>query len=437
MRLGGDGQRAGRGPRRAWGAAALAGVGLAFGLNASAGGDKIAKHSIFADDGAQLALVEPLRFALVGNTRGPVPAADGARLTKARPGSAKAIIADIAALVGTPEGPQALFHLGDGVESGSAGAFKLLDKRWIEVLASSTPHPAGKARLKAVYVAGDREAAGDERYEALGAAFPELGADIGFQRVASWTAFDLQSEGKTWRFLVLDPAKERLGSRWTEQLGWIKRTLDPKTGGKFDGMVILMHDPVLDLGGKAPAMNLGGGPEELVDLVEGSIGVSRLRAVISAGHHTHQVLLPDGPLGVLHLGVGGGGAPADDLMRWAPADSAGRAADVPLEPMFDLTLMDQLDRVNRAEGLPPQVVDQAKARDSFEGFTGAYNAGAFPVQGWWTGTLRGDTLRLAFRYLKPDGSFEEVYQIEHRGADGWAPKKLTTKAPRSTAELVE
>ncbi len=422
---------------RSWGAAALVVLGLSPGGGAVAGGDKTAKHSIFADDGASLALVEPLRFALVGNTRGVVPAADGARMAKVRAGATKSIIADMGALVGTPEGPQVLIHLGDAVEAGSAGAFKLLDKRWLEVLASSSPHPTGKARLKAVYVAGDREAAGDDRYEALGAAFPEIGADIGFQRVATWSSFDLQSEGKTWRFLVLDPAKERLGSRWTEQLGWIKRTLDPKTGGKFDGMVILMHDPVLDLGGKEPAMNLGGGPEELVDLVEGTIGVSRLRAVISAGHHTHQVLLPDGPLGVLHLGVGGGGAPADDLMRWAPADRAGRAADVPLEPMFDITLMDQLDRVNRADGLPPQVVDQAKARDTYEGFTGAYNGGAFPVQGWWTGSLRGDTLRLGFRFLKSDGSFEEIYQIEYRGSDGWAPKKLTTKAPRSTAELVE
>ena len=413
-----------------------AGLGLPAG-GAVAGGEKVAKHSIFADDGATLSLSEPLRFAVVGNTRAAVPSADGARLTKARPGIAKAIVADIGAHIGEEGGPQLLVHLGDGVESGGAGPFKQLDKRWIEVLASSTPHPAGKARLKAVYVAGDREAAGDDRYEALGAAFPEIGADIGYQRVATWSSFDLKSKGKTWRFLVLDPARDRLGSRWTEQLGWIKRTLDPKTGGSFDHMVVLMHDPVVDLGGKEPEMNIGGGPAELVDLVEGLIGVSRLRAVLSAGHHTHQVALPEGPLGVLHLGVGGGGAPADDLMRWAPADAAGRAVDVPLEPMFDLSLMEQLDRWNRAEALPPQVVDQAKARDSYEGFTGAYNGGAFPVQGWWTGTLDGDSLRFTFHYLKLDGTFEDIYQIELRGTDGWAPKKLTKAAARSTAELVE
>lgn len=424
----------------AWGrwAAGMAASLVVLGVDAgSQADDKAPKHSIFADDGAKLELAAPLRLALVGNTRGVVATADGARAAKVKAGSTKLIIADIAAAMATEGGPQALVHLGDGVESGAAGDWRQLDKRWIEVLASSTPHPQGKPRLKAIWVAGDREAAGDERYVGLGEAFPEIGADIGYQRVATWSAFDLSQGGATWRFLVLDPAKDRLGSRWTEQLGWIKRTLDPKTGGKYDGLVILMHDPVLDLGGKTPAMNVGGGPAELVDLVEGTIGVSRLRAVISAGHHTHQVLLPDGPLGTLHLGVGGGGAPADDLSRWAAADAAGRAVDVPLEPIFDLALMEQLDRANRAEGLPPNVVDQAKARGAFEGFTAGYAGGAFPVQGWWSATLAGNSLELRFHFLKLDGSLEPIYQVSYTPQRGWAPTKLGAKTTRTAAELVE
>ena len=52
---------------------------------------------------------------------------------------------------------------------------------------------------------------------------------------------------------------------------------------------------------------------------------------------------PSGPVGA---------GPAMALRRWGPADSAGRNEDVQLEPMFDLALMQSLERRNRQEELP-------------------------------------------------------------------------------------
>jgi hypothetical protein len=107
------------------------------------------------------------------------------------------------------------------------------------------------------------------------------------------------------------------------------------------------------------------------------------------------------------------------------------------EREFGLSVMEQLDRANRGEGLPPNVVDQAKARGAFEGFTAAYAGGAFPVQGWWSATLAGNSLELRFHYLKLDGTLEAIYQVAYTPQRGWAPAKLGAKTTRSAAELVE
>jgi hypothetical protein len=261
---------------------------------------------------------------------------------------------------------------------------------------------------------------GDDRYFTMGDTFPKLGTDIGFGRVATWYHFDLQSQDTTWRFLVVDPRQEALGSRWTEQMGWVERTLAEPD---FDFLVVVMHDPLFDLGGRLPDMNRGGGPQELLAEIEDRIGVLRLRAVISAGHHTNQVLLPDGPRGALHIGIGGAGPVQENLMRWAAADGAGRAAEVNLEPIFDLAMLDQLDRWNRDHGLPEAVIDEAKARGSFEGFTAAYNARHFPIAGWWSMTVDGGVMVFDYHYRRLDGEFVNVYRLQHQPEEGWIPSR--------------
>ncbi len=383
--------------------------------------DKLPNHPLLADDGETLRASEPLVFALIGNTRAPLATSDLAVGMSIHNGIREAVVDDISAKASEDGGPAVLWMLGDHVRKGAASEWKAMDKQLARILDGAKP-PKGETprQLRALPVAGDHEGEGDERYFGYGDTFPNVGADIGFGRVASWYEFDLQTGGKTWRFMVVDPRREALGSRWTEQMGWVERTLkDPK----FDFLVVVMHDPVFDLGGRTPAMNIGEGPLELLEEIEDKIGVQRLRAVISAGHHTNQVLMPDGPRGALHLGVGGAGPVQDNLMRWAAADQAGRAAEVNLEPLFDLALLEQMDRWNRDHGLPDAVVDEAKARGSFEGFTAAYNARQFPVAGWWSMRVDGGVMVLDFHYRKLDGTFANIYRLQHQPEIGWIPSR--------------
>jgi hypothetical protein len=203
-------------------------------------------------------------------------------------------------------------------------------------------------------------------------------------------------------------------------MGWVERTLAEPD---FDFLVVVMHDPLFDLGGRLPDMNRGGGPQELLAEIEDRIGVLRLRAVISAGHHTNQVLLPDGPRGALHIGIGGAGPVQENLMRWAAADGAGRAAEVNLEPIFDLAMLDQLDRWNRDHGLPEAVIDEAKARGAFDGFTAAYNARHFPIAGWWSMRVDGGVMVFDYHYRRLDGEFVNVYRLQHQPEVGWIPSR--------------
>lgn len=384
--------------------------------------NRITNHPLLVDDGETLRASEPLVFAMIGNTRGPVAGADlavGLNIHKEIRGQVVEHIASKAAQEG---GPALLWMLGDHVRKGSApGDWKAMDKALGAILDGAKPPKGTEPRqLRAIPVAGDHEGEGDERYFGFGDAFPGVGADIGFGRVATWYHFDLQAGDVTWRFMVVDPRKEALGSRWTEQMGWVDRTLKEP---KFDYLVVVMHDPVFDLGGRQPDMNRGGGSLDLLEEIEDRIGVLRLRAVITAGHHTNQVLMPDGPRGALHVGMGGAGPVQDSLMRWAAADDAGRAAEVNLEPIFDLAVLDQLDRWNRDHGLPDVVIDEAKARGQFEGFTAAYNARQFPVAGWWEMRIDGSVMVLDYHYRKLDGSFVNIYRAQHQPEVGWIPSR--------------
>jgi hypothetical protein len=376
---------------------------------------RIAGHALVADDGGKVAADGLVMFAVVGNTRDPVPAVDNALGGIPVPGAADAILGDIAARAGKG-GPRFLLHLGDAVRISTSSEWNRFSARTRGLL---QPHAGGDG-VPGLLVAGDRDAAGDDRYRGLGAAFPGTGADIGYNRVATWSSFDIASAGKVWRVLVLDSGKERLGSRWTEQRNYVQRVVKK---GEYDGILIFMHDPVLDLAGREADMNRGGGPAELLDWVEESVGLLKVRAVFGAGHHAAQVILPDGPFGAAHIGAGGGGAPAEPLRRWGGADQAGRNEDLQLEPVFDLALMTALDIEARRIELPPVLVDQAKARGSYAGFTGAYAPAALPVTGWWQVSVYGETLDLLFRFRAPDGTFTDLYRLTLDPKDGWKPSR--------------
>jgi hypothetical protein len=376
---------------------------------------RIADHALYADDGGETATDGAVTFAVVGNTRETVPGLDRAGGGFYHgPEVTQSIISDISIAAG-PAGPSFVVHMGDGVRASNAAEWARFDERTKHLLRT----PGEETGLPAIPVAGDREAAGDKRYIGMEGAWPGLGAEIGYNRVATWSAMDLKTAGHTWRIMVLDSGKERLGSRWNEQRNWIKRA----TRGDYDGILLFMHDPVLDLGTRQDVMNAGGGPAELLEYVEEATQMLKVRAVFGAGHHTNQVLLPDGPFGAAHVGAGGGGAPAEALRRWGPADAAGRNEDVQLEAIFDLALMEALGRWNRANELPEQVMDEAKARDTFKGFTGAYDGQHFPTYGWWQVTAYGGSLDLIFHFRAPSLEFRDIYRLHFDEEKGWRPSR--------------
>ena len=133
-------------------------------------------------------------------------------------------------------------------------------------------------------VMGDREGRLDIRYRGAEGAFPGTGAAIGFNRVGSWSAFDVETGDQTWRLLFLDSNKAKLGSRWREQLAWIPRALE----GEMDGILLFMHEPLYDLGGSEPSMNRNGAPHELLQLIEDHSSLTGLVAVFTGGSHTSQ-----------------------------------------------------------------------------------------------------------------------------------------------------
>ncbi len=384
--------------------------------------DKVSNHVLLADDGARVGNDGPVIFAVLGNARRAIPAIE--RVSGGvYHGDAvlQDIVSNIASQVGQPGGPGFMVLTGDMVRASSAKEWSWFDQRFAPVLLGGSPAPAGDPpRMRGVPVAGDREAAGDSRYEGMEGAWPGIGADIGHNRVATWYAFDFNANGTRWRIMVLDSAKATLGSRWTEQLAWIQRSV----GGDFDGVLVFMHDPVFDLAGATSDMNRGGGPAELIETLEDAVGLQKLRGVFSAGHHSNQVMLPDGPFGAIHVGAGGAGAPAELLRRWGGADAAERAIDVQLDPMFDLALIDGLDRWVADHEVPDTVIDQAKARGSYEGFTGGFDPKHYPIHGWWTVSLNGPTASLIFHQRRMDGVFADVYKASFDPGNGWRGAKL-------------
>lgn len=387
---------------------------------------RVNDHRLYADDRAVRSTDGAVTFAVVGNTRGTVPGLDraaGAHFHGAAVGTS--IMEDIRGRVG-PAGPRFLVHMGDGVRGSTVFEWGAFDRRMEGLLlrgAGDDEVTPGAAGIPGVPVAGDREAAGDKRFRGLEGAWPGVGAEIGYNRVATWSQFDLETAGHTWRVLVMDSGKSRLGSRWNEQRNWIKRVVK----GEYDGLLLFMHDPVLDLGTREDVMNVGGGPAELLELIEAETGMMKVPLVFAGGTHTSQALLPDGPFGTAHLGAGGGGAPAMALRRWGPADTAGRNEDVQLEPMFDLALMQAFERWSRQTEIPAVAMDEARASGSFEGFTGAYHPEHFPTYGWWQVTAYGETLDCIFRLRTPDGAFRDIYRLHFAPANGWKASRLDVR----------
>ena len=358
-------------------------------------------------DGEKVEVDGALSLAVVGNLRERVGAQDTAagRLAPWK-GVTESIVADIVSAE-----PDGVVLMGDAVRSGKKGEYKRLLKRAGALLDGS---------MRVMPVVGEHESMRDDRLAVWGSTFPGAGADIGFNRTASWYAVDVETDGYLYRLLVLDTNKQAMGSRWREQMAWLD---DVALEGRYKGLLVFMHHSQLELAGAEPRMNDNEVAGEMLEIIEDQVGLGKLRAVFSADGHVSEVMLPDGPLGVLYVGAGGGGAPADDLSRWANGADAGRPGDVNLHVLYDVAILKALDYWADDHEVPQLVLDQAKAENSFEGFRPVISARHMPTYGWFRLTLEGEAIQVDFRHHLPDGTLQDRYAIHYSGDNGWIPGK--------------
>jgi hypothetical protein len=377
--------------------------------------DKVAGHSIYADDGQQVTAPRTLTFAVVGNTFGSLVKEEGEREPEAGDISINDVLVDDLAAQLRHERFSFVVLMGDLVAASTHKAWAAFDLTMRNLFDGDTAPESPRIRTKVIPVVGEREAWGDRFLTGFGAAFPGVGSDIGYNRVAGWYAFDATVRDATWRFLVLDTNKKALGPRWKEQLYWIPRAVGQ---GEYDHLVVFMHHPLLTLVPEGDA-NRDGAPAELLELVEDSIGLMKLRAVFMADPGTSEAYMVGGRFGTLHVTAGGGGGEADDLQRWGHVRAAGIEA-TQLEPIFDVTMLNAFNERALAHEFPEVIIDAARAERSYEGFPGVYDSRYFPLHGYWWVEIEGHEMAVVFRLFDGhDGSFGDVYRIGYTEENGW------------------
>ena len=377
---------------------------------------KVPSQDIYMDDGQVTEAETALEFAVVGNVRPSKPGEPEASKRVAYKGVTPAIVKDISATI--QEGRTGfLVLLGDLVPTSSLAAWKQFTSTWVSTISGSEP-PEGPVRTRVVPVAGDDEAAGDDRYFGFGAAFPGVGADIGFNRVASWYHFDAKVGGHRWRFLVVDTNKESLGSRWDEQTAYIEDVLGNQQKD-YDSLLVFMHHPLITLA-YGQKSNANEAPKELLDTVDGATRIGALKAVFAAHSTTNELFLPHGKFGELYVNAGGGGAPADTIERWGHADAAG-FTDVKQETTFDFAMLREFEKQAETRKCSSVALDHAKSDNSWKGFPGAYEASCMPLYGWWDVALTGEKMELTYRQLQPDNTLKPIFTADYAGNKaGWA-----------------
>ena len=369
---------------------------------------KIADHDIYADEEDQLTADGPLRFAVVGNLREPLPLNDRLNQRGEHEGVTEALVADLRRSVDRKD-LDFVALTGDSVRWSDQKSWKGFDLLWREVLDGESVPTTEGYRIPAMPVAGDREYVNDRRLTAMEGAFPGVGVDIGYARVASWYHFDVRVEDTIWRFIVLDSNRKKLVSRWNEQMYWIPRACE----GRYDNVLIFMHHPVVTLAGES---DLDGAPSELLEAIEDNANPAKIKAIFTGDPSASEVLLPSGTLGAAMFTAGGGGAPADTAERWGNAHDLGYG-DVQLEPLFDLKLQEMFDEAAQEGAFPENIVDKAKASGSWEGFTAAYDPKYFPLYGYFRVEITGEDLNVTYRAYSA-GDFPEIYRIDLEG-DRW------------------
>lgn len=306
--------------------------------------------------------------------------------------------------------PNCVAFVGDFTRSGHK-------KEWARFQTNQLSHLGS---IPVLPIAGDLEGLKDSKYLNFKTNFPDLGTNIGYNRVSSWYSYDVKMEGVTWRFMVLDANKELLKSKWKEQLAWIDETMQ----GEFNALFIFMHQPYYNLSGSSPKMNPNGNPKELIDYVENSMMDMKLRAVFFGGEHANQVILPQGNFGTAYVGAGGGGAPADDLYLWQPGEAFDILERVSLESVFRDKLLAEVDRWNSQSPLSASTLNKAFNTGSYKDFPGLIEGNSYPIQGWWSLELEGKSSTITYYHYYMNGSINPIYRLKYSERGGWKAKEL-------------
>jgi hypothetical protein len=377
---------------------------------AAAPAKTMATHRIAIDDGGELNLPDGMSFAVVGNTRPNSTLLDKGAVFDGS--AAEGVIGDILAqgMLGNPL--TFLVHTGDMVVSSSAGNWKKFDRQFVGLLDGSSPSPSAARRIPVIPVAGDRDCERDAECKSFASTFAGFGSPIGYGRVATWQSFDLVvGAGMRWRVLVLDSNRKGLGSRWNEQKAWVPTAVK----GEYNGLLIFMHEPAFS---SKPA-DVDEDSQALLDLIAEHARLLSVKAVFSAGPHHSQAFAPEGGFGTMHVGTGGGGAPASDV----PRGVSGGTTDHSLENTFSKGL-DGLVGAWRSHETPPadKIIDEAMGTGSYDGYPRRLDAGAFPTYGWWKVGVVSTGLELTWRARQPDGTFTPQASWVWSEADGWTGK---------------
>jgi hypothetical protein len=336
--------------------------------------------ALYLDDGETVE--GPVKFAAIGNSY--IPSFTDRILKRKTYDSLvrEEILNDVKAYQ-----PDAIMYLGDQIPMSTV-------KAW-DVFVTGGP-----SAFPSIPVAGNREYASDSELSRWGGVFPGVGEDIGHNRVGSWYGFSVAaSEEQIHQVLVLDSNKKAMGSRWGEQLEWLSNNVR-----KDASIILVMHESPFDLS-LAPGSDAA---MELIEAVENSADIGSLKLVLFAGGHSNQMHAPDGGMGILYVGSGGGGAPAEGLMR---EDGILR-----LDTRMDLDIMGQLEGV---KDLNPDAWDRALSKGKFAGRPGVIDPEALPVYGWWSIQITAESLDLTFHQRTVEGMSEERLQIGYSDLNGW------------------
>ena len=69
-------------------------------------------------------------------------------------------------------------------------------------------------------------------------------------------------------------------------------------------------------------------------------------------------------------------------------------------------------------------MEHAKGAGAWETYTAGYEAGSFPIQGWWIADINGPKITLTFRMRQWDGAFQDAFEMSYTRSDGWKSKVL-------------